>query len=318
LFPVVDDAITTDGVRATEVLAPDNEASGSAGVGGEGVVQSVVALLVSVSSAISAFPLSSGRAPVVVDQVAIIALLSGIDDTISKARKNARSSAWSSGNVAILGTEVAFFVEILDAIAAIGQETVGSASVGESVVVEASSIALLIGSFGDAVSTFDLAISAAWNSSVSILDAIHGTHVTLLVQTSVENAITTFGEGAVSSACTIGVGVLGSVVALLDGSGWEKTISTAGLAVRKTGSSGSVSGAKVAEFVPSQVNNTITALGKGTVGSASIGSESVGGSVIALFSAIDDTISAFGGGARRPAGVGYSVRVSSAVVTGLG
>lgn len=309
MFAVIDDTITANGVGAAEVSGTESEALRSARVGGKGVVSSVVAFLGSVSSTISAFPLSSGRASITVDKVAIIALLSSIDNAVRKSGKNARSSTRSSRNISVLGTEVAFLIKVLDAITAVRQEAVGSANVGESIIVEASRIALLTeGGFNDTVSASDLAISAAWDSSVSVLDAIQSSEVALLFHASVENAITAFGKGAVGSASTIGVGVLGSVVALLDGSSGEKTSTAAGLAVGEAGRGGSVLGSsKVAKFVPGQVNNTVTAFGKGTVGSARIGGESVGGSVITLFTVVDDTITAFGGCARGSASVGDNV-----------
>jgi len=215
-----------------------------------------------------------------------------------------------------LGTEVAFFIEILDTIATVGQEAVGSASVGEGIIVEASSIALLTkSSINSTVTTFNSAISTTWNSSISVFDAIHGSEVALLSQASVKNAITASGEGAVSSASTIGVGVFGSVVALFDGSGGEETSATAWLAVSKACGGWSVSGSsEVTKFVPGQVDNAITASGKSTVGSAGIRGKSVGGSVVTLLTVVDDTVTTSGGCAGGSACIGDNVGVCSSVI----
>jgi len=89
LLSIIDNTITAEGHDA----AAEGEALWTACIGEHRVVRSIVANFVTISSSVSALPSSGGRASISVRGVAIIALLSIIENAVSETGEGAVQSA---------------------------------------------------------------------------------------------------------------------------------------------------------------------------------------------------------------------------------
>jgi len=135
LFANIQDSISAEGVLAVD------SASGSLAVG---VVNSRVALLIGALNTISALNLAVGIATITVHVVAIITVFTKeiISDAITTEWKDTSGSA-SVGGVGIQPGLVALLLGVDHTITAISHAAVGSATVGQSVIVVGTIITLL-------------------------------------------------------------------------------------------------------------------------------------------------------------------------------
>jgi len=144
LLSIINDTITTDGESAAEVVGTNLEALFTASVGSvRRVIHTIITLFVSISSSVSAFPMTSGRATITVVGVSIIALLLWVNNTITHSWENAVRSARCSSFVGVGSAKVALFLDILHTITTVCTFAVGSASSGGDVIIVGSIITFL-------------------------------------------------------------------------------------------------------------------------------------------------------------------------------
>jgi len=226
-----------------------------------------------------------------------------INDSISAVRKDTVESAviW---NVGVGSSQVTLFPGIFDAISATSLGARSTAGVFDGVRVQITVVTLLI-SVGNAVSAF-FQHSTRTTVSVAAISI-----VTLLPVVSINNTIGGLGCQAVDSAESGG----SDGIALLTVLGINNTVSAKGKA--SVGSAGvrggvRVEGAVVASFT--EVHNSITPKEFTDSGTAGSDNTICSSSVVALFSAICDTITADGVGAVSSASVGSGVAVVRSVI----
>lgn len=262
------------------------------------VSRSIVTDFSRVNTSVTAFLLASARTSVTVHFISIITgLTSGsINDSITAVRDSAPGSASVRGILVVFAL-VTFLKVIQDTVTAVPQHAVGSTSVGLSVRV-VDSIITLFSNIEDSISANDLASLAP--------SVISSTIASFVV---ISNTITTEGKFAGSGSASIGNGsrVGSSVITFFTGGSINDSVTA-----EKSARSGA-SAASVTLFTG--INDSITTLGKNTVGSASVGSGgTVGSTIITFLASIEGSITASVEGTISSASVVFVVRVVNSFV----
>jgi len=317
LFTIINNTITTDGELAAEVEGSNLEALFAAGVGcANRVVCTIIAFFNTISSSIATFPVTSGRTTIVVVSVTIITFLFVVNNTITHAREEAVSSAGGTLGIGIGSSKVTLFIGFLHTITTEGTVAVGTAGTWDGVIVVGTIITLLTqGGINNTITTGDMAVGITQHHTTRS-QTIGNAHVTHLTHGDIKNTITTSGFGAVSSASTITVTVVDTIVTILKLPHY--TITTGELAVCGTGDFRSTIGGNSPITLLSQVKDTITTHGEGAVRSARISIiNQQTTAIITQLSLINHIVTTVGTFAVSSAGTWQDIRVFSTIITFL-